>query len=135
MAVAFFTIPVEPKDRPYASCYLSSGRRNASLKPLTENLSSAYLCHANYDQRLHEARESRDLGQQKQAIAALFRGAGWECDRVIEGMMETDSFYFEELRQGKLDKWSRGLCVPLGDTAYSPSPLTGQGTNLAILGA
>ena len=34
-----------------------------------------------------------------------------------------------------LDKWSQGRCVLLGDTAYCPSPLTGQGTTLAILGA
>ena len=34
-----------------------------------------------------------------------------------------------------LTKWSQGRCVLLGDTAYCPSPLTGQGTNLAILGA
>lgn len=50
-------------------------------------------------------------------------------------MMEAQNFYFEEISQVKLSKWSHGRCVLLGDTAYCPSPLTGQGTNLAILGA
>lgn len=49
--------------------------------------------------------------------------------------MEAQNFYFEEISQVKLSKWSHGRCVLLGDTAYCPSPLTGQGTNLAILGA
>jgi len=135
VSVAFFNIPAEPQDRPYARCYLAPGRRNASLKPFTEKLTSTYLCLAKYDQQLHEARESRDLGRQKKAIAALFKGSGWECDRLVKGMMETDNFYFEELCQVRLEKWSRGRCVLLGDTAYAPSPLTGQGTNMAILGA
>lgn len=49
--------------------------------------------------------------------------------------MDSKNFYFEEISQVKLGKWSQGRCVLLGDTAYCPSPLTGQGTNLAILGA
>lgn len=134
-SVAFFNVRAQPQDKPYARCYLAPGRRNATLKPMSAETSSTYLCCAKFDQELHDARESRDVQRQKQVIVALFRGAGWECERLVEGMMETDNFYFEELCQVKLDKWSRGRCVLLGDTAYAPSPLTGQGTNLAILGA
>lgn len=133
--VAFFNIPAESHDRPYARCYHAPGRRNASMKPMTDKVSSVYLCLAKYDQRLHDARQSRDIERQKQAIRELFDGAGWECDRLTKGMAQTENFYFEELCQVKLNKWSRGRCVLLGDTAYAPSPLTGQGTNLAILGA
>ena len=134
-SVAFFNIPAESQDRPYGRCYHAPGRRNASMKPMTDKVSSVYLCLAKYDQRLHDARQSRDIVRQKQAITELFGGAGWECDRIIRGMARTENFYFEELYQVKLDKWSRGRCVLLGDTAYAPSPLTGQGTNLGILGA
>lgn len=49
--------------------------------------------------------------------------------------MEAQKFYFEEITQVILTKWSQGRCILLGDTANCPSPLTGQGTNLAILGA
>lgn len=133
--VAFFTVPAVPQDKPYARCYLAPGRRNACIKPMTKELSSVYLSYVKFDQDLHDARESRDIKRQKQAIATLFQGAGWECDRLVNGLMDTDNYYFEELCQVKLDKWSRGRCVLLGDTAYAPSPLTGQGTNLAILGA
>jgi hypothetical protein len=37
--------------------------------------------------------------------------------------------------QVKLGRWSQDRVVLLGDAAYAPSPLTGKGTLLAILGA
>ena len=132
---AFFSIPAEPQDRPYCNCYTAPGRRTALTKPWTKKETSAYLTCAKFDQSLRDARESRDVRLQKKTVAQVFRGLGWETDRLIEGMMETDNFYFEEITQVMLRKWSRGRCVLLGDAAYCPSPLTGQGTNLAILGA
>ena len=134
--VAFFTIPALPQDRPYANVYNIPGRRSAFLKPYTATETSAYLSVGKANPRLHAARESRDVGRQKEAIKEVFEGVrGWETERVVAGMMETRNFYFEEITQVMLDKWWHGRCVLLGDTAYCPSPLTGQGTNLAILGA
>ena len=132
---AFFSIPAEPQDRPYANVYSAPGRRSVFTKPLTDKETSAYLSCCKFDQRLRDARESRDVELQKKTVAEIFQGLGWETDRLIKGMMETHNFYFEEISQVKLPKWSQGRCVLLGDTAYCPSPLTGQGTNLAILGA
>ncbi|KAL8640587.1 MAG: hypothetical protein Q9226_008731 [Calogaya cf. arnoldii] len=132
---AFFSIPAEPQDRPYANLYQAPDRRSVFTKPLTEHETSAYLTYCKYDQKLHDARESRDVELQKKAVAGIFQGLGWETDRLLNGMMKTKNFYFEEISQVKLNKWSQGRCVLLGDTAYCPSPLTGQGTNLAILGA
>jgi 2-polyprenyl-6-methoxyphenol hydroxylase-like FAD-dependent oxidoreductase len=34
-----------------------------------------------------------------------------------------------------LDRWSSGRVVLLGDAGYCPSPLTGLGTSLALVGA
>lgn len=133
--VAFFSIPAEPQDRPYGNLYSAPGRRSAFTKPCTEKETSAYLSYCKFDQKLHDARESRDVKLQKETVAGIFQGLGWETDRLVKGMMEAQNFYFEEISQVKLDKWSQGRCVLLGDTAYCPSPLTGQGTNLAILGA
>ena len=133
--VAFFSVPAEPQDRPYANVYNAPGRRSAFTKPFTDKETSVYLSCCKFDQRLRDARESRDVELQKKTVAEIFQGLGWETDRLIKGMMETHNFYFEELSQVKLPKWSQGRCVLLGDTAHCPSPLTGQGTNLAILGA
>ncbi|KAK7424661.1 hypothetical protein QQZ08_008544 [Neonectria magnoliae] len=133
--VAFFSIPAEPQDGPCSRLYTMVGRRSALIKPMTKEESSAYFIHAKYDQELHDAQESRDIEKQKELLARRYRGCGWETDRIAQGMLETDNFYFEEISQVKLQNWSHGRCVLLGDTAWCPSPLTGQGTNVAILGA
>jgi 2-polyprenyl-6-methoxyphenol hydroxylase-like FAD-dependent oxidoreductase len=39
------------------------------------------------------------------------------------------------MAQVKLDRWSRGRIVLLGDAGYCPTPLTGLGTSLALVGA
>ncbi|KAK5098824.1 hypothetical protein LTS08_006202 [Lithohypha guttulata] len=132
---AFFSIPVEPQDQPNARFYSMSGRRGALIKPLNDKSSSAYMTQAKFGQDLHIAQKSRDSQQQKEVMASRFRGQGWECDRLVDAMFKADNFYFEELSQVYLDKWSYGRCALLGDTAYAPSPLTGEGTNLAIVGA
>ena len=50
-------------------------------------------------------------------------------------MQETDNFYSDQISQVKLPRWHKGCCAVVGDTAYCPSLLAGQGTALAILGA
>src|SRR5262249_2926027 len=47
---------------------------------------------------------------------------------------ETD-FYFDSVGQVHLDEWSRGRVVLLGDAGYCPSPLSGLGTSLSLVGA
>jgi 2-polyprenyl-6-methoxyphenol hydroxylase-like FAD-dependent oxidoreductase len=50
--------------------------------------------------------------------------------------METaPDFFFEPMGQVHLDGWSRGRVALLGDAGYCPTPLTGLGTSLALVGA
>jgi 2-polyprenyl-6-methoxyphenol hydroxylase-like FAD-dependent oxidoreductase len=39
------------------------------------------------------------------------------------------------LAQIKMEHWSKGRIALVGDAAYCPSPYTGQGTSLALVGA
>lgn len=133
--VAFFSVPAEPQDKPYCRVCQFPGRISITTKPETETRTSCYIGTVKYVQSLHDARESRDVTKQKAAVKEYFTGLGWETERLLKGMVDTDNFYFEEISQVFLDKWSQGRCVLLGDTAYCPSPLTGQGTSLAIVGA
>lgn len=50
-------------------------------------------------------------------------------------MNDSDDFYFDSIAQIKMDSWTKGRVALLGDAGYCASPLSGQGTNLAIVGA
>ena len=50
-------------------------------------------------------------------------------------MMDADNFYSEELVQVHLPKWSTNRVVLLGDAAWAPTPFSGNGNQLAIIGA
>lgn len=73
--------------------------------------------------------------KQKEAFAELYSGLGWESPRVMKHMMNSENFYSDELVQVKLPKWHRDRVVLLGDAAWAPTPFTGEGNQLAIIGA
>ncbi|MGG4345202.1 FAD-dependent monooxygenase [Paenibacillus lautus] len=73
---------------------------------------------------------------QKQLIAETFGSdTGWETQRLLQSMKEADDFYFDEICQIHMPTWSKGCVALVGDAAYGPSPLSGQGTSLALVGA
>ncbi|KAI9810548.1 MAG: hypothetical protein M1827_006221 [Pycnora praestabilis] len=137
-SVAFFSIPKEDQDWPYSRFCQFTDRRSICIRPQGKEskTSSVYLGRFHDDDSsLRQAKDAGDRQMQKEAIARLFTGLGWETPRVIEQMMKAENFYFEQLVQVKLHMWSQNRVVLVGDAAYGPSPLTGQGTLLAILGA
>ncbi|RYF46565.1 MAG: FAD-binding monooxygenase, partial [Cytophagaceae bacterium] len=48
---------------------------------------------------------------------------------------ETQDVYFDKIGQIKAPRWSTGRIAMIGDAAYCPTPLTGKGTTLAMVGA
>ncbi|HEY1622155.1 MAG TPA: FAD-dependent monooxygenase [Streptosporangiaceae bacterium] len=72
---------------------------------------------------------------QKKLIAARFAGVGWETPKLLAAMRDADDFFFEPMGQVRMDTWSAGRVALLGDAGYCPTPLTGLGTSLALVGA
>ncbi|MFF4380953.1 FAD-dependent monooxygenase [Kitasatospora sp. NPDC001547] len=81
------------------------------------------------------AYDRRDTAAQRRLLAERFAGAGWEVDRLLAGMRTAEDFAFDSFGQIHLDRYSRHRVALLGDAGYSPSPLTGLGTSLALVGA
>ncbi|HTU62076.1 MAG TPA: FAD-dependent monooxygenase, partial [Polyangiales bacterium] len=79
--------------------------------------------------------ELREEAAQKRFLAEAFRDAGWETRRLIDALATCSDFYFDEIAQIHMPRWSEGRVVLLGDAAHGPSPLSGQGTSLALVGA
>jgi 2-polyprenyl-6-methoxyphenol hydroxylase-like FAD-dependent oxidoreductase len=76
-----------------------------------------------------------NAGEQRALITQAFAGAGWETPRLLELMGMASDLYSDSVSTIKMDSWSRGRVALLGDAAYCPSSLSGQGTGLAVVGA
>lgn len=82
-----------------------------------------------------ESFQSRDPNKQKKLIEETFSHMGWKIPQIIEAMNESSDFFFDVMAQIHMPYWSRGRIVLVGDAAYSATPMSGQGTSIAIVGA
>ncbi|NUT09302.1 MAG: hypothetical protein HOQ38_02420 [Nonomuraea sp.] len=81
------------------------------------------------------AYDHRDLDQQKRLVQEHCAALGWEAPKLLEAMWKADDFYFDVMAQVVMDRWSAGRVTLVGDAGYCASPLSGQGTSLALVGA
>ncbi|WP_037840091.1 FAD-dependent monooxygenase [Streptomyces sp. NRRL S-337] len=79
--------------------------------------------------------DHRDRAQQLALLENGFAGAGWRTSRMLEAARSAPDLYFDGLHLVEMDRWSRGRVVLLGDAAHCPSPASGQGTGMALVGA
>ncbi|MFF1374629.1 FAD-dependent monooxygenase [Streptomyces sp. NPDC058308] len=77
----------------------------------------------------------RDPDAQRALVAEVFADAGWEVPRMVDAMGEADDLFFDTAGQIRMPHWSSGRVALVGDAAYAPSFLTGQGSSLALAGA
>ena len=68
----------------------------------------------------------------KEELRTQFEGAGWECPDILAALDGVDDLYFDVVSQVRMDCWSRGRVVLVGDAAACISLLGGEGTGLAI---
>ncbi|AJE82218.1 MULTISPECIES: FAD-dependent monooxygenase [Streptomyces] len=92
----------------------------------------AFLNFAHPDPPFHAF---RDPGAQRALVAGVFADARWEVPGMLAALHEADDLFFDTVSQIRMPRWSRGRVALVGDAAYAPSFLTGQGTSLALVGA
>jgi 2-polyprenyl-6-methoxyphenol hydroxylase-like FAD-dependent oxidoreductase len=76
-----------------------------------------------------------DRLQQQQALKTVYEGIGWEVPHLLEMMPTATDWYFDQAAQINMPRWAQGRVVLVGDAAYCASPMSGQGTSLALIGA
>ncbi len=131
LTIAYFSIPAQPGDSPYARQYNTVDGRGGALKPTRDGKLGAYVGI----QKKSEGEHEWDVEQQKRFIEEQFADDGWEFPRILAAMRETDDFYFDVLRQVHMPRWSDRRLVLTGDAAWCPTPLSGIGSSLAMIGA
>jgi 2-polyprenyl-6-methoxyphenol hydroxylase-like FAD-dependent oxidoreductase len=77
----------------------------------------------------------RDRGSQVALLRQVYGDAGWECREILATVDRCDDLYFDAVAQVKAPRWSRGRLALVGDAAYCPSLLAGEGASLAMAGA
>jgi 2-polyprenyl-6-methoxyphenol hydroxylase-like FAD-dependent oxidoreductase len=55
--------------------------------------------------------------------------------QILKYTKDSPDFYFDSINQIRMDLWSKGRVVLLGDAGYAVSLATGQGTSVAMIAA
>jgi 2-polyprenyl-6-methoxyphenol hydroxylase-like FAD-dependent oxidoreductase len=79
--------------------------------------------------------DPHDLDQQRNLVTSAFTGVGWEVPRMLTALRTTDDLFFDSVSQIHMPRWASGRVALVGDAAYAPSFLSGQGTSMALVGA
>ena len=136
MFIAFFSVPAQPQDASYSRWQHALGGRSVVIRPVTKSFSSVYLMAVGNHPALTNSLGDRDQKVRRQAWSEAFCDVKHgEFPRILREMQVTDNFYSDQISQVKLSTWCNGRLAVVGDAAYCPAPITGQGTQLAFLGA
>jgi 2-polyprenyl-6-methoxyphenol hydroxylase-like FAD-dependent oxidoreductase len=130
--MAWFTAPESATLDGWYQMFNAPGGLVASLRPGREpGVAKASLSFASDPL----AYDRHDLEAQRRLLNDRFAGLGWRVPDLLRAVASADDFYFDALVQVHMDNWTLGRIALVGDAAYCPSPLTGLGTSLALVGA
>lgn len=76
-----------------------------------------------------------DAGEIQRTLREAFNEDRWRTAEFVETLTVASDVYFDTVSQIRMDTWSTGRVALVGDAAYAPAFLSGQGTSIAIAGA
>lgn len=77
----------------------------------------------------------QDAPAQRRFLHNEFDTAGWESPQILAALDRCEDLYFDRVSQIRMNSWSRGRVALVGDAAFCPSLLAGQGSALAMTAA
>lgn len=129
--VSYFTIPKTPSDTRWARWYNATDSRVIFIRPDnvgTTRASFSFLSEPKGYEKL-------TVDEQKVILKQKFTDAGWEAGRILAALDNDTEIYFDGISQVIAPNWSKGRCAMTGDAAFCPSPLSGMGASLSMVGA
>jgi 2-polyprenyl-6-methoxyphenol hydroxylase-like FAD-dependent oxidoreductase len=128
---AVFTVPDFMRLGNKGRYYAEVGRRAGCFGSPNNGMATASLHFAttrhDYDRR--------DVASQKNLLRETFAGMKWRTPQILDLMDAAPDFYFDSLSQVRMERWSRGRVVLLGDASCCATPMSGMGTSMAMVGA
>lgn len=129
-AASFLTHGYPRRDEQTYLSYAAPGRQ-ISRYALREDR-TAFLCVFESRERIPSA----DLAAQKRILRQTFSRDPWvEWPEIETRLAAADELYFDAVSQIVLPSWSLGRAALVGDAAFCPSLLSGEGAALAMAGA
>ena len=104
--------------------------RAVVVHPTTGREGAAFI----FRHPLLPADQGRDIPKQKQLLSRTYDGIGWRVPELLGHLRDSDDIYFDSVSRVRLDTWSRGRTVLVGDATNCVS-LLGEGSSMAISGA
>ena len=137
---SYFSIPRSDTDTMWCRAHWAKGGLTMMMRPDNVARTRATLWVTAWDksdERLVRIEKARKEGipAQKRILQELFQDSDWEISRLLKGMHESEDFYMQHVAQVRMNRWSSGRVVVVGDAGYCPSPFGGMGTSLAFIGA
>jgi 2-polyprenyl-6-methoxyphenol hydroxylase-like FAD-dependent oxidoreductase len=129
--MSFFNIPRRPEDDNWAYTVNGIGGTFITLRPGTATETTVLMTFL---------RDKGDVAvddpaARKELLLQALKGRGTVADRISAELGSVEDFYFGPMSQVHALAWSKGRFVMIGDAAHCPTPFTGEGTALALVGA
>jgi 2-polyprenyl-6-methoxyphenol hydroxylase-like FAD-dependent oxidoreductase len=137
MYAVYFTIPRLSEDNDWWNIYHTLGSRIITTRPDPHGTIRAMFTIMPSTPQQKQAWSDAvraDRETKNKLLRQEFADAGWQAQRLLDEMGKAPDFYFQKIEQIRMNKWSQNRVICLGDAAYAPTPLTGAGANLALLG-
>jgi 2-polyprenyl-6-methoxyphenol hydroxylase-like FAD-dependent oxidoreductase len=116
---AYFSIPKGPTDTDWRRWYHATKCRNIMVRPDKQRgRTSVHMFVINdSDQRLQNviAKGRENVTAQRDLLDEYFHDAGWESQRLLSEMRNTSDFYCDMAAQVRMDSYSTGRVVLVGD--------------------
>jgi 2-polyprenyl-6-methoxyphenol hydroxylase-like FAD-dependent oxidoreductase len=133
LVLAFYSVPNEfGLDRWMVEYQDRESGRSAGLRPIQDAARAMAIFSfpaADF------AVDYRDIEGQKRLLREQMTGLDWLTPRILAHLDDTPDFYLDQVAQVVMDRWHDGRVGLIGDAAFSASPMSGQGTGLALVGA
>ncbi len=129
--MAFFRIPARPEDDGWAHTVNAAGGTYLTLRPGRAGETTVLMTFPSGNT---DGATDGPAGRKASLRQALI-GRGSVAERVADQLDNVDDVYAGPMSQVQMSRWSKGRFVLLGDAAYCPTPFTGSGCALALVGA